>query len=163
MSVQHGERALLVEDETGLQITLQDRLSSEGYEVSVKGDGVRGEEAAKGGNFDLIILDIMLPGRDGYTVCRNLRQAGIGVPILMLTARNNDLDTVMGLRQGADDYLGKPFDMGVLVARIEALLRRARQAPPGKKAAAFTGSVPFGPFILDLDRGSSRGKANEST
>jgi len=145
------KRVLIIEDEPGLQVTLEDRLKAEGYEVTVKGDGIRGEEEAKRGTCDIILLDLMLPGRDGFAVCQNLRKAGLSIPILMLTARNSDLDTVMGLRQGADDYLAKPFDMGVLLARIEALLRRAGSpSPPGREGDA---KICFGDFQLDREKG----------
>lgn len=146
------KKILIVEDESGLRVTLEDRLRAEGYEVVSKADGPRGEEAARQGVFDLIILDIMLPGRDGFAVCQNLRKGGIATPILMLTARNGDLDTVMGLRQGADDYLGKPFDMGVLIARMEALIRRAPRPVFMEKELPKT--VSFGPFVLDRERGA---------
>ena len=119
-----GRRVLIIEDEAGLQITLEDRLLAEGYTPVLRGDGISGEEEARTGEYDLILLDVMLPGRDGFSVCQNLRKADIRTPILMLTARNTDLDTIVGLKQGADDYLGKPFDMGILLARMEALLRR---------------------------------------
>ncbi len=145
------KRILIIEDEPGVQMTLEDRLLSEGYEVVIKGDGPRGEREALKGEYNLILLDLMLPGKDGYAVCRNIRQAGIDTPVIMLTARNTNLDTIIGLREGADDYLAKPFDMGVLVARIEALLRRSTQkivsgGDPDQ-------SVEFGDFILNPDGG----------
>lgn len=142
-------KVLIVEDDPGVSMTLEDRLLAEGYQVICKTDGIRGELAAKESGYDVIILDIMLPGRDGFSICKNLREAGSQVPILMLTARTTDLDIVMGLRQGADDYLAKPFDMGVLLARIEALLRRSEMV----KQESFTvGNIPdkieFGDFVL---------------
>jgi len=143
-----GERILIVEDEPGIALTLEDRLVAEGYTVTVRHDGIRGEEEAQTGHHDALILDLMLPDRDGLTVCRNLRRAGSLLPILMLTARGGNLDTVVGLQQGADDYLAKPFDMGVLLARLEALLRRAKSLP-GTTAAV----TDFGPYRLDQTRG----------
>jgi len=143
---------LIIEDEPGLQMTLEDRLRVEGYEVTLAGDGLRGEAAALTGQHDLIILDIMLPGRDGFSVCSRLRRAGINTPVLMLTARGSDIDIVAGLRQGADDYMAKPFDMNILLARVEALLRRATMA---SSALAEEGEQPryqFGTFLLDLDK-----------
>ncbi len=143
---------LIIEDEPGLQMTLEDRLRVEGYEVTLAGDGLRGEAAALTGQHDLIILDIMLPGRDGFSVCSRLRKAGINTPVLMLTARGSDIDIVAGLRQGADDYMAKPFDMNILLARVEALLRRATMA---SSALAEEGEQPryqFGTFLLDLDK-----------
>ncbi|MDC7224481.1 MAG: response regulator transcription factor [Spirochaetales bacterium] len=145
-------RILMIEDEPGLQLTVRDLLENEAYQVEVRGDGSRGEEEAASGLYDLILLDVMLPGRDGFQVCKNLRDRGIGTPILMLTARGTSIDTVMGLKLGADDYLTKPFDGQVLLARIEALLRRtAPTVGSGKNRAAPTGE--FGRFTLDRERG----------
>jgi len=144
-------RILIIEDEPGVQMTLEDRLKSEKYEVAVRGDGISGEEAALSGNFDAILLDIMLPGRDGYAVCENIRKAGLTTPILMLTARNTNLDTVLGLRQGADDYMAKPFDMSVLIARIEALIRRSQIN--GNDQGTNKLILRFGNFTLNLEKG----------
>jgi len=119
------ENILLVEDEEGLRMTLGDRLRSEGYVVDFASDGQEGLEKANTLAFDLIILDIMLPLRSGLDVCRDLRNAGLATPILMLTARNLTIDKVLGLKLGADDYVTKPFDSLELIARVEALLRRA--------------------------------------
>ena len=125
------DRILFIEDEEDLVITLTDRLLHEGYSVTSAADGYRGQRKAESAVFDLILLDIMLPGQDGYEVCRNLRKKRINTPILMLTARDTNIDMVTGLRSGADDYLAKPFDVSVLLARIEALLRRPpRPAEP---------------------------------
>ncbi len=118
-------RVLLVEDEPGLQLALSDRLASEGYHVETAGDGDTAIRRATGEPFDLIVLDVMLPGRDGFDVARTLRHSGIQTPILMLTARGEIVDRVVGLKLGADDYLTKPFEMIELLARLEALLRRA--------------------------------------
>ena len=123
-------RVLLVEDEPGLQLTLSDRLAAEGYEVETAGDGELGLTRALTGAFDLVVLDVMLPKRDGFDVCRTLRQRGITTPILMLTARGQVVDRVVGLKLGADDYLVKPFEAMELLARIEALLRRAGHGAP---------------------------------
>jgi two-component system alkaline phosphatase synthesis response regulator PhoP len=131
-------RVLLVEDEPGLQLTLSDRLAAEGYDVETAGDGELGLARALTGAFDLVVLDVMLPKRDGFDVCRTLRQHGITTPILMLTARGQLVDRVVGLKLGADDYLVKPFEAMELLARIEALLRRAGNgaAPPAGTAGA---------------------------
>jgi two-component system alkaline phosphatase synthesis response regulator PhoP len=118
-------RLLLVEDEPGLQLALSDRLTSEGYRVETAADGDTAVARAAGEPFDVIILDVMLPGRDGFDVARTVRQQGVQTPILMLTARSEVVDRVVGLKLGADDYLTKPFEMIELLARIEALLRRA--------------------------------------
>ena len=121
-------KILVVEDEAGLIIALRDRLRREGYVVSVAKNGVAGFERATNEKFDLIILDLMLPGKDGLAVCQKLRQMGFDTPILMLTARRQTMDKVAGLRTGADDYVTKPFQMAELLARIESLLRRSTQA-----------------------------------
>ena len=144
------QKILIVEDEPGLLLALEDRLKDEGYDVDSESNGPRAEEKARKGGFDLVLLDVMLPGRDGFQICQNLRDASIHTPILILTARGSSIDTVMGLRIGADDYLAKPFDMQILVARIQALLRRS-QLPKTEKTRngerhAFSG------FILDTER-----------
>ena len=144
-------KVLIIEDEEGLQITLEDRLKAEGYEVTIKGDGISGEQEAMEDRNDIILLDIMLPGKDGYAVCENIRKAGLTTPILMLTARNTNLDTVLGFRHGADDYLAKPFDMAVLLARMGALLRRSALNRTSKKSKEK--QLHFGDFLLDRDKG----------
>lgn len=118
-------RLLLIEDEPGLQLVLTDRLTAEGYQVEAAGDGEVGFARASGEPFDIIVLDVMLPKRDGLDVARSLRQQGVQTPILMLTAKGQVVDRVVGLKLGADDYLTKPFEMVELLARLEALLRRA--------------------------------------
>jgi two-component system alkaline phosphatase synthesis response regulator PhoP len=134
-------KILLIEDEPGLGITLSDRLRSEGYAIDVATDGETGFERAAGGGYDLILLDLMLPKKNGYDICRDLRQLGITVPILMLTARDQVVDKVLGLKIGADDYLTKPFEMLELLARVEALLRRASKPPGGAPAVYQFGSI----------------------
>jgi two-component system, OmpR family, alkaline phosphatase synthesis response regulator PhoP len=118
------KKILLVEDEPGLLLTLSDRLRNEGYYVDTASDGVLGLEQAVAGQYDLIILDVVLPRKSGLDICRDLRQQGFTIPVLMLTARGQVVDKVLGLKIGADDYLTKPFDMMELLARTEALLRR---------------------------------------
>jgi two-component system alkaline phosphatase synthesis response regulator PhoP len=118
-------KILLIEDEPGLCLTLSDRLQKEGYCVETACDGESGFNQAANQAYDLILLDLMLPKKNGYDVCRDLRQMGLAIPILMLTARHQVVDKVLGLKIGADDYLTKPFEMLELLARIEALLRRA--------------------------------------
>src|SRR5580765_3034715 len=139
---------LLVEDEEGLIITLTDRLRSEGFEVTSANDGKKGFDAAVSGNFDLIILDVMLPKKNGYDVCRDLRQKGINTPILMLTAKGETIDKVLGLKLGADDYLTKPFEVLELLARVEALLRRSPNHTNGHAAESFR----FGSVTIDFKR-----------
>src|SRR5215208_4334633 len=106
-------------------MTLTDRLTAEGYVVEDAGDADTALRAATSGRFDAILLDVMLPGGNGFDICRTLRQRGIHTPILMLTARGQVVDRVVGLKLGADDYLVKPFEMAELLARVEALLRRS--------------------------------------
>lgn len=139
---------LLIEDEKGLIITLTDRLVSEGFEVTSANDGKKGFDAAISVNFDLIILDVMLPKKNGYDVCRDLRQKGINTPILMLTAKGETIDKVLGLKLGADDYLTKPFEVIELLARVEALLRRSPHQMNGSTAEAFR----FGTVTIDFKR-----------
>ena len=129
---------LLVEDEPGLVLTLSDRLRSEGYTVEALYDGTEAVERATRSHFGLIILDVMLPGKDGFEVCQELRQRGFTTPILMLTARTQMVDKVKGLKIGADDYLTKPFEMAELLARVEALLRRGKGR--GARDRTFTNS-----------------------
>lgn len=142
-----GKRILLVEDEPGLLLTLSDRLKKEGYVVETAEDGNLAVEKASSQSFDLMLLDVMLPGKSGFDVCRDLRQKGFQQPILMLTARGQVSDKVVGLKLGADDYLTKPFDMMELLARIEALLRRA---PTG--SVVSSGAYRFGDVEVDFRR-----------
>lgn len=147
---------LLVEDEEGLIITLTDRLRSEGFDVTSANDGKKGFEAALTGNFDLIVLDVMLPKKNGYDVCRDLRQKGVNTPILMLTAKGETIDKVLGLKLGADDYLTKPFEVIELLARVEALLRRS----PGLSESIPNGAFRFGDIAIDFKRAEvTRGNA----
>ena len=134
-------RVLLVEDEPGLVLTVTDRLTAEGYRVESVTNGNVALERASSEAFDVILLDVMLPGRDGFDVCRTLRQRGVSAPIMMLTARGQVVDRVVGLRLGADDYLTKPFEMMELLARIEALLRRAPQGAPSSVEQFQFGNV----------------------
>ena len=140
-------RLLLVEDEPGLQLTLSDRLASEGYQVETAGDGDSAIRRGGGEPFDIIVLDVMLPGRDGFEVARVLRQQGVRTPILMLTARTQVVDRVVGLKLGADDYLTKPFDTMELLARLEALLRRAPAS-----AGVSLERYQFGDIAVDVRR-----------
>jgi two-component system alkaline phosphatase synthesis response regulator PhoP len=130
-------KLLLVEDEPGLVMTLTDRLLAEGYEVESVGEAPAALDVASSGTYDAILLDVMLPGGNGFDVCRALRQRGIQTPILMLTARGQVVDRVVGLKLGADDYLVKPFEMAELLARVEALLRRAPSASTSPDACRF--------------------------
>jgi two-component system, OmpR family, alkaline phosphatase synthesis response regulator PhoP len=124
------KRLLLVEDEPGLVFTLTDRLMREGYGVEHSGDGESALERAASGAFDLVLLDVMLPRMNGLDVLRELRRRGSETPVIVLTARGQVVDKVVGLKLGADDYVTKPFEMIELLARIEAKLRRAPAARP---------------------------------
>jgi len=136
---------LFVEDEEALQMTVGDRLRNEGLAVEYAANGDEGLEKATRIPFDLIILDVMLPKKNGFDVCREIREAGLITPILMLTARGQTSDKVNGLKIGADDYVTKPFNMLELMARVEALLRRAPIRPPEQ-----TGGFDFGSIHVDL-------------
>ena len=148
-------RVLLVEDEPTLVLTLTDRLTAEGYEVASAESGDEGFRLARDGTFDIVLLDVALPGKGGFDVLRDLRQQRVETPVLMLTARGQVLDRVLGLKLGADDYLPKPFDMMELLARIEAVLRRRRDTP-----AAASGAFSFGDIRVDFRRAEvTRGEA----
>ncbi|HLM59675.1 MAG TPA: response regulator transcription factor, partial [Pyrinomonadaceae bacterium] len=141
-------KILLIEDEAGLILTLTDRLRSEGFTVTSATDGEAGLSLASSENFDLIILDVMLPKKNGLDVCRDLRQKNISTPVLMLTAKGETIDKVLGLKLGADDYLTKPFEVIELLARIEALLRRSPSAIQNNSAETFR----FGEVTIDFRR-----------
>ena len=142
-------RILVVEDEPGIALGLEDDLKMEGYDVEVARDGITAARRARETAFDLILLDLMLPGKDGLEVCRELRRAGLRTPILMLTAKAQEAEKVMGLETGADDYVTKPFGARELRARIRALLRRASDGPE-------PGSYSFGDIEVDFLRGELR-------
>ena len=150
-------RILVVEDEPAIAFGLEADLVAEGYAVTVAVDGNEGLALAREGGFDLILLDVMLPGRDGFAVCRELRRGGLTTPILFLTARGQEAEKVVGLDLGADDYVTKPFSPMELRARIRALLRRG-----GTGAAEVE---RFGDVEFDAARGEVRraGRALEMT
>jgi DNA-binding response OmpR family regulator len=125
-------RILLVEDEPTIALGLQDDLTLEGHTVDLVTDGVTAEQHAMERRHDLILLDVMLPGRDGFSVCRAVRAAGISTPIIVLTARGQELDKVRGLQLGADDYVTKPFSPLELLARVQSVLRRAQISASGE-------------------------------
>jgi len=140
-------RILIVEDEPGIALALNDDLSREGYETEVVTDGLQALRRAGAGGVDLVLLDVMLPGRDGFDVCRDLRRAGLEMPVVMLTARAQEAEKVLGLEAGADDYVTKPYSARELRARIKAHLRRTAQQPEVFR---------FGDAELDLRRGELR-------
>ena len=133
------KRIFLVEDEPSLVLTLTDRLTREGYSVEHATDGESGLERAAGEAFDLILLDVMLPRLGGFDVLKDLRKRNVETPVIMLTARGQVVDKVVGLKLGADDYVTKPFEMVELLARIEAKLRRAPTAPHPTEGYQFGG------------------------
>ena len=141
-----NESILLIEDEQAIRTTLGDRLRQEGYVVETASDGDEGYNKAFDQPFDLIILDLMLPRRNGLDVCRGLRTAGMVTPILILTVRNETVDKVVGLKLGADDYVTKPFEASELLARVEVLLRRV-------PIHVGHGVYEFGPISVDIRQG----------
>ena len=148
------DRILVVEDDLTLLETLEYNLAGEGYEVITAADGLTAVEVAREGQPDLIVLDLMLPRLDGFEVCRILRRE-TNVPILMLTARADEVDRVVGLEVGADDYLTKPFSMRELLARVKALLRRVRlirEEMAAEQGVSGTEQLAFGDLAIDLDR-----------
>ena len=138
-------RILIVEDEPGIAFALESDMQTEGYDVTVVTDGVEAVSRARSERFDLILLDVMLPRKDGFDVCRELRHGGLTTPIILLTAKTHEAEKVLGLDAGADDYVTKPFSPRELRARIRALFRRA--APDQRDVVQ-----PFGSFELDLAR-----------
>jgi DNA-binding response OmpR family regulator len=142
-------RILVVEDEPGIALGLEDDLKMEGYDVETVADGIAAARRARETAFDLILLDVMLPGKDGFEVCRELRHAGLRTPILMLTAKTQEAEKVMGLELGADDYVTKPFGTRELRARIKALLRRGN-------GEADLDCCRFGDVEVDFQRGELR-------
>jgi two-component system alkaline phosphatase synthesis response regulator PhoP len=140
-----GKHILVVEDAEDLSTVLGDRFRREGYCVDTVQDGESALQTTEQLNFDLILLDLMLPGISGFDVCRKLRQRNHATPIIMLTARSETVDKIVGLRLGADDYVTKPFDMGELVARVEALLRRTSHG-----SEIPEGRLTFGDIEVDL-------------
>jgi two-component system OmpR family response regulator len=129
MSDERG-RVLVIEDDQDLAKAVADLLGDEGFLVDQRHDGEGGYEAALTGDYDVIVLDIMLPKRNGFSVCLDLRNAGVHTPLLMLTAKDGELDEVEGLEVGADDFLHKPFERSILIARVNALLRRQALGRP---------------------------------
>jgi len=149
-------RILVVEDEAAIARALADDFRAQGYDVELASDGPTGLERARTDPFDLLVLDVMLPGKDGFDVCRDLRRAGVRTPILMLTAKTHEAEKVLGLELGADDYVTKPYSRRELQARVKALLRRAAGDAPetfrlGDVEVDFArGEVRRGGVVVDL-------------
>ena len=140
------QRILVVEDEPTIAMGLQDDLEQESYAVEIVNDGAMAIKRILEGEFDLILLDVMLPGADGFTVCRDVRMKGIRTPIIMLTAKGEEVDRIVGLELGADDYVTKPFSPRELLARIKAVLRRTHIEP--EPASNYR----FADITVDFDR-----------
>ena len=138
-------RILIVEDEPDIALALEDDLRTEGYDVEVAADGETASRRAREDSWDLVLLDVMLPRKDGFEVCRDLRRAGVTIPIIFLTARAQEAEKVLGLEMGADDYVTKPFSPRELRARIKTVLRRVSPSRPERYA--------FGAVVVDFDRG----------
>ncbi|MFC0666279.1 two-component system response regulator OmpR [Azotobacter chroococcum] len=143
-------RILVVDDEHDLRALLQRYLSDQGYAVRALDSGQRLEHLLGRERFDVLVLDVMMPGEDGLSLCRRLRAQGETIPIVMLTARGDPLDRIIGLEMGADDYLPKPFNPRELQARIEALIRRQRMLGAHTGPLPGDGRIDFGPFSLHL-------------
>lgn len=142
-------RILLVEDDPTLRQALSFNLSREGYEVATAADGPSGLEAARNDRLDLILLDVMLPGMSGVEVLRALRGEGVTTPVIILSAKGDEIDRVVGLKVGADDYVAKPFSRPELLARIEAVLRRQRREPDAPEARD---ELSYGDLAIDVAR-----------
>ena len=142
-------RLLLVEDDATLRQALAFNLSREGYDVASVADGESALEAGRNDRLDLILLDVMLPGMSGVEVLRTLRGEGVSTPVIILSAKGDEIDRVVGLKVGADDYVAKPFSRPELLARIEAVLRRHRREP---EPAETREEIAFGAVKIDVDR-----------
>ena len=145
-------KILIVEDDGDIAAIERDYLELNGYQVEIAADGASGLARGRSGAFDLILLDLMLPGMDGFEVCRQVRESGSSTPIIMLTAREEETDKVLGLELGADDYITKPFSMRELLARVKANIRRMSMVPAGKGAAASANRMELGRVTVDTDQ-----------
>jgi DNA-binding response OmpR family regulator len=146
---------LVIEDEPEMQRGLRDNLEFEGYDVEIAGDGKRGLDALLTKTFDLVLLDVMLPGLSGFDVCKNARAQGVSIPIIMLTAKGEEVDKVLGLEFGADDYITKPFSLRELLARVKAALRRTS----GTNIAG--GKITIGMLNVDFESYTATKKGKE--
>ncbi|QJR14997.1 Transcriptional regulatory protein OmpR [Usitatibacter palustris] len=150
MQTQQRQRILVVDDDLRMRDLLKRYLSEQGFAVETVADAAAMDRQFQRANYDLLVLDLMLPGEDGLAICRRLRAGGNTVPVIMLTARGDDVDRILGLEMGADDYLPKPFNPRELVARIQAVLRRQRPKPPPGSPTSDEKVIEFGPFALNL-------------
>ncbi|MEL7658858.1 MAG: response regulator transcription factor [Bacillota bacterium] len=150
------QKILIIEDEPNIRELVLYNLSQNGYEGMAAEDGLQGLSMARGERPDLILLDIMLPGKNGYDICRELRAEGNKTPIIMLTAKNEEIDKVLGLEFGADDYISKPFGIRELIARIKAVLRRYESIPEQESSGNGAGTtngqgITIGDLTIDID------------
>lgn len=150
------QRILVVEDEPSMRIGLKDNLEFEGYEVEFADDGESGYKKIMTQKFDLILLDVMLPKMNGFDVCRKVRAEGVKIPIILLTAKGEEIDKVLGLELGADDYITKPFGLRELLARIKAVMRRSTESQPDQIEEAEIGSL-----IVNFSNYSAFNNGNE--
>jgi DNA-binding response OmpR family regulator len=147
------KQILIVEDEPNMRLGLKDNLEFEGYKVSVANDGSKGLAAIVSNHYDLVLLDVMLPELSGFDVCRIARERGVPTPIILLTAKGEEIDKVLGLELGADDYITKPFGLRELLARIKAVLRRGPNAKKGSTEALIGKmTVNFSSYIASVDQ-----------
>lgn len=154
-----GKKILVIEDNAGIQMSLKDELESEGYQVCIAGNGQEGLDKAKDEHPDLIILDIMLPLVNGYEVCQRLRKAGDNTPIIMLTAKDKEIDKILGLELGADDYVTKPFSLREMVSRVKTIFRRIGEYSTGSD----TGRIGDTEFDFKRYEAKRQGKFIEFT
>jgi DNA-binding response OmpR family regulator len=147
------KQILIVEDEPNMRLGLKDNLEFEGYKVSVANDGSKGLAAIVSNHYDLVLLDVMLPELSGFDVCRIARERGVPTPIILLTAKGEEIDKVLGLELGADDYITKPFGLRELLARIKAVLRRGPNAKKGSTEALIGKmTVNFSSYMASVDQ-----------
>ena len=150
MQTTQRQKVLVVDDDLRLRDLLKRYLTEQGFATDTVADAPAMDRQMQRVRYDLMVLDLMLPGEDGLAICRRLRAAGEAIPVIMLTAKGDDVDRIVGLEMGADDYLGKPFNPRELVARINAVLRRQAPMPVPGAPTAEQKRIPFGPFELDL-------------
>ncbi|MEY4592311.1 MAG: Transcriptional regulatory protein OmpR [Pseudomonadota bacterium] len=147
--LERPQRILVIDDDARLRDLLTRYLTEQGFEVKSVGDSAMMDKYHNREHFDLLVLDLMLPGEDGLSICRRLRAKGDLTPVIMLTAKGDEIDRIVGLEMGADDYLPKPFNPRELLARMQAVLRRQPHLPPGSPSAETTGVIRFGEVIVD--------------
>ena len=147
-----GKKILIVEDEQNIVDILSFNLGRDGYDTLEAYDGVTGLQLALEQNPDLVLLDLMLPGMDGFDVCKKIRESGSAIPIIMLTAREEETDKVLGLELGADDYITKPFSMRELLARVKANIRRVSMKAAVEEVAAASNRVELGRVVIDSEK-----------